>query len=188
MLPGEAVRGGDGERPRVVRERGARGEIRLVDGQPVAQHVDVAPAQRPVGVEGLDLLEPDLAGGIAGLERRDKPAERWALGGEDEADAQQPADGAGELAGLGQRLVQAASAGARLRLSSSPAGVRRTRRLVRSKTLTPSRDSRTRTASLTPGWEMPRRSAVRPKCSSSASTRKIRSSRSSTSCHINQRS
>jgi hypothetical protein len=87
-------------RPRVVGERGACGEIRFVDGKPVAQHVDVAPAQRPVGVEGLNLLEPDLAGGVAGLERRDKPAERWALGGEDEADAQQPTDKTGQLAGL----------------------------------------------------------------------------------------
>jgi len=38
------VRSGDGERPRIVGERGARGEIRLVDGQPVAQDVDVAAA------------------------------------------------------------------------------------------------------------------------------------------------
>jgi hypothetical protein len=54
-----------------VRERRARGEIWLVDGKPVAQDVDVAPAQRPVGVERLDLLEPDLANGITVMERRD---------------------------------------------------------------------------------------------------------------------
>ena len=39
----------------------------------------VAPAQRPVGVKGLDFLRPDLAGRIAGLELRDEPAERGAL-------------------------------------------------------------------------------------------------------------
>jgi hypothetical protein len=111
VLPGEAVRGGDGERPRVVGERGARGETWFADGQPVAQDVDVAAAQLPVGVEGLDLLEPDLAGGVAGLERRGESAERGAFGGEDETNAQQPADGAGELAGLGQGLVQGSQRG-----------------------------------------------------------------------------
>jgi hypothetical protein len=108
---GQAVRRGDGESPLVVGERGARGEIWLVDGQPVAQDVDVVPAQRPVGVKGLDLLRPDLAGGIAGLELRDEPAERGALGGEHEADAQQPADGDGQLAGVGQRLVHGGQRG-----------------------------------------------------------------------------
>jgi NAD(P)H-binding len=65
-----------------------------------------APAQRPVGIEGHDLLEPDLAGGIASLESRREPAERRAFGGEDEADAQQPADGARQLAGVGQGVIQ----------------------------------------------------------------------------------
>jgi hypothetical protein len=83
VLAGQAVRGGDGERPLVVGEDGARGEVRFVDSQPVAQDVDVAPAQRPVGIEGHDLLEPDLAGGIASLESRREPAERRAFGGED---------------------------------------------------------------------------------------------------------
>ena len=105
------MRNGDGERPLVMGEHRARGEIWFVDGQPVAQDVDVAPAQRPVGVEGLDLLEPDLAGGIASLERGNQPAERRPLGGEDEADAQQPTDGTGELAGLGQRLVHSGQRG-----------------------------------------------------------------------------
>ena len=82
------MRGCDGECPRVVGERGACGQIWLVDGKPVAQEVHVVPVQRPVGVEGVNLLRPDFAGGIAGLKRRDEPAERWAFGGEDEADAQ----------------------------------------------------------------------------------------------------
>src|SRR6516162_4352070 len=67
-------------------------------GRPVAQDVDVAAAQRPVRVEGLDFLEPGLAAWVAGVERCDEPAERRAFGGEHEADAQQPADGAGQLA------------------------------------------------------------------------------------------
>ena len=40
----EAVRGGDGDRPLVVGERGACGQIWFVDGKPVAQDVDVATA------------------------------------------------------------------------------------------------------------------------------------------------
>jgi hypothetical protein len=108
------------------------------------------------------------------LEGGDQPAERRALGGEDEPDAE-------------QALYRVSSAGIRSCRRLSPAEVRRTRRLVRSNTFTPSRDSSTRMASLTPGWEMPSRSAVRPKWSSSARTRKIRSSRSSRSCHINQK-
>ena len=67
--------------------------------------------QRPVGVEGVDLLGPDFASGIAGLKRRDEPAERWALSGEDEADAQEPADGMRQLAGLDQGLVQGSKRG-----------------------------------------------------------------------------
>jgi hypothetical protein len=70
------MRGGDDERPLVVGERGACGEIRLAGGQPIAQDVDVAAAQRLVGVEGLDFLRPDLAGGIAGVEGLDELAER----------------------------------------------------------------------------------------------------------------
>lgn len=77
------MRGGCGKCPVVVGEHGAGGEIGLVDGQPVAQDVDVALTQCPVGVEGLDLLEPDLAGGIAGLEGRNEPAERRSLSGQE---------------------------------------------------------------------------------------------------------
>jgi hypothetical protein len=111
VLAGQAMRGGDGERPLVVGEDGARGEVCFVDGQPVAQDVDVAPAQRPVGIERHDLLKPDLTGGIAGLEGRREPAERRAFGGEDEADAQQPADGARQFAGVGQGLIQCSERG-----------------------------------------------------------------------------
>jgi hypothetical protein len=73
--------------------------------EPVAQHVDVAVAQRPVGVEGFDFVEPDLAAGVAGLKDGDEPAERWPLGGEHESHPQQPADRGGQLAGVGQGLV-----------------------------------------------------------------------------------
>jgi hypothetical protein len=105
------VRGGDGECPLVVGERGASAEIWLADGKPIAQDVDVAAAQRPVGIEGLHLGKPDLAGGVAGLECRDEPAERGPVGGEHEADAQQPAHRTRQLAGLGQCLIQSSERG-----------------------------------------------------------------------------
>ena len=105
------MRRGYGERPFVVGEHGTRGEIGFVDGQPVAQDVDVALTQCSVGVEGLDLLETDLAGGITGTECRREPAERRSLGGEDEPDAQQPADVTGQMAGLGQRPFQSRQRG-----------------------------------------------------------------------------
>jgi hypothetical protein len=73
----------------------ACGEIWLVDGEPVAQHVDVAAAQRPVGVEGFDFVEPELAAGVAGLKGDDEPAERWPLGREHESHPQQAADRGG---------------------------------------------------------------------------------------------
>ena len=111
LLPGEAVRSGNGKRPLIVGERGAGGEIWLVDGKPVAQNVDITPPQRPVGVEGLDLLEPDLATWVTGLERGDEPAERRTLSGENETDAQQPADGTRQLAGLGQGPVHGSQRG-----------------------------------------------------------------------------
>lgn len=100
------MRGGHGERPLVAGERGAGGEVWFVHGQPVAQDIDVAMAQGPVGVEGLYFLELDLAGGVTGVERGDQPAECGALGGQDEADAQQPADVTGQVACLGERLFQ----------------------------------------------------------------------------------
>lgn len=37
---------------------------------------------------------------------RDEPAERRSFGGEDEADAQQPADVTGQVAGFGERPLQ----------------------------------------------------------------------------------
>ena len=103
---GEAVRGGHGDRPRVVGEHRACGEVWLVHGQPAAQYVDVAAAQRPVDIEGLDLLEPDLARGIPGLERCDEPAERRPFGGDHKPDAQQAGGCAGQFAGRGEGLVQ----------------------------------------------------------------------------------
>ena len=59
---------GYGERPLVVGEHCAGGEIGFVDGQPVAGRANVALTQCPVRVEGLDLLEVSLVGGIAGAD------------------------------------------------------------------------------------------------------------------------
>lgn len=57
-------------------------------------------------------------------------------------------------------------------LNASPAGVSATRRVVRSKSCTPSSRSKRRTATDSGGWVMCSRSAARPKWSSSATTRK----------------
>ena len=75
-----------------------------------------------VGVEGLDLGEPDLAGGVAGLERCDEPAKRWPLGGEDEADAQQAGDRAGQFAGRGEGLVECGQRGREVALEGLTRG------------------------------------------------------------------
>src|SRR5581483_5423579 len=55
--------------------------------------------------------------------------------------------------------------------SRTPSGVSLTRRLVRSNSAPPARRSRAATSRLTRGWGIRSRSAVRPKCSSSARTR-----------------
>jgi hypothetical protein len=100
------VRGGDGEDPLVVGEHTARDEVWFVNGEPVAQDIDIAPAQRAVGIEGPDFGKPDLAGRVARLKCGGELAERRPFGGEHEPDAQQPADRPGQLAGLGQNPVQ----------------------------------------------------------------------------------
>src|SRR3954470_9595213 len=64
--------------------------------------------------------------------------------------------------------------------SSRPASVRRTVRLVRWASTTPSSCSRRRTWRLSVGCETPRRTAARPKCSSAASASNARRSRSPT--------
>src|SRR5690242_19422249 len=136
----------------VVGERGAGGEAGFVHGQPVTQDVDVPVAERPVGVERLDLLAPDLAAGMAGAERRDEPAERWSPVVRTKPTRSTPVMSPDASAVSASTRSRAASAGTSLPRNSSPADVSPTRRLVLSNSLTPRRDSRTRTASLTPGW------------------------------------
>src|SRR6266700_5297738 len=71
----------------------------------------------------------------------------------------------------------ASSATRASRLSTRPASVSATARLVRSNRVTPSLRSSCRTALDSAGCAMPSRAAARPKCSSSATARKYASSR-----------
>jgi hypothetical protein len=50
------------------------------------------------------------------VERRDEPAECGPFCGEHEAHAQQPADGAGHLAGIGQRFLHGSQGGGEVAL------------------------------------------------------------------------
>src|SRR5690242_18946924 len=78
----------------------------------------------------------------------------------------------------------AASAARPSASSTSPAGVRSTRRVVRSSSRTPSRDSSRPIALDSGGWAMPSRSAARVKLSSSATATKYRRSRTSSPSSI----
>ena len=83
------------------RDRRPGSEVRLVDGEPVDQHVGVAAAQSGVRIAGIDLVQDDLAVRVPGLEFLDETAERGPVGGGGEAEAQRAADAGGDVSGVG---------------------------------------------------------------------------------------
>ena len=65
---GQRVGAGHGQHPVAVLEHRPGGEVGLVHGQPVDQHVELAAAQRRVRVEVRDHVQHGPAAGVAGLE------------------------------------------------------------------------------------------------------------------------
>jgi hypothetical protein len=120
------------------------------------------------------------------MECRGEPADRRSLGGEDEPDAQQPADVAGQMARLGQSLFHGCQHGREL--SAELFALRSEADLAARPVEEPDSETGLEDAH---GFAHARLGDAHTlgratKCSSLASSRKIRSSRSSTSCPIDQ--
>ena len=97
---------GHGQDPVVARDGRPGSEVRLVDGEPVDQHIGIAAAERGIGIEHSDLVKAHLAAGVAGLETLHEPVQRGELGGGGEPDAQRAEDTGGVVAGLSECVVQ----------------------------------------------------------------------------------
>jgi hypothetical protein len=148
---------------RLAREHRADDEIGLGEWQANGEHLDVATAQRAERDRSATLRDPDVAAGVARLERLDDVHETWAPRGEVFADAQRAGDLPTRGGSLLEHATELAIGDAELLLETVAQRGEETRRLVRCRSGPPSFASSSRRLWLTRDWVSPSRSALRPK-------------------------